>query len=62
MPIDASYLRDIAQRCTALARKCPDLPTSQALEALSVELMERASELEKESSLFRTASDDDNAN
>jgi hypothetical protein len=62
MPIDASYIRDLAQRCVALARKCPYLPTCQALEALSVELMERASELEKESSLFGTAGDDDNSN
>jgi len=51
MPIDASYLRDLAQRCVALARNCPHLPTAQALEALSVELMERASEIEKDSSL-----------
>jgi hypothetical protein len=56
---DASYLRDIAQRCVALARKCHYLPTSQALEALSVELMERAAEMEKESSLLRSPNDSD---
>jgi hypothetical protein len=51
MFVDASYLRDIAQQCAALARECPHLPTAQALEALSVELMEQASKVEKESSL-----------
>jgi hypothetical protein len=62
MPIDASYLRDIAQQCAAIARKCPYLPTSRDLEALSIELMERAAEMEKESSLFGSANDGDRSN
>jgi hypothetical protein len=62
MFIDASYLRDVAQRCVALARECPHLPTSQALEALSIELMEGASELEKDTSLFGSANDGDASN
>jgi DNA-binding CsgD family transcriptional regulator len=49
--VDASYLREIALQCVTLARNCPHLRTAQALEGLSVELMERASELEKNSSL-----------
>ena len=47
MLADAMYLRECAHRCVALARNCPHLPTSQALEALGVELMEKAAELEE---------------
>jgi hypothetical protein len=35
----------------ALARACPYLPTSQALEALGVELMEKAAMLDEDNSL-----------
>jgi hypothetical protein len=48
MLADAHYLRDKAHYCVALARRCPDLSTSQALEALGVELMEKAAELESD--------------
>jgi hypothetical protein len=58
MFVDASYLRNLAQQCVALARQCPHLPTSQALEALSVELMARASEV-KEELLMKSAGNDD---
>jgi len=51
MPINATYLRKQAHKYVALARKCPHLPTSQALEALGVEFMERAAELERSASL-----------
>jgi hypothetical protein len=37
------------------------LPTSQALEALSIELMERAFVIEKEQSLFRSAGGGDDS-
>jgi len=47
MLVDALYLREKAHYCVALARHCTDMPTSQALEALGVELMEKAAELEK---------------
>ena len=47
MLADAPYLRERAHQCVALARDCPHLPTSQALEALGVELMEKAAEIEK---------------
>jgi hypothetical protein len=47
MLADAGYLRECAHQCVALARNCPDIPTSQALEALGVELMEKAAELEQ---------------
>jgi hypothetical protein len=47
MLADASYLRDRARHCIALARGCPHLPTSHALEALAVELMEKAAELDE---------------
>ena len=40
------YLRQIAHRCTALARGCSDRAISHELESLSVELMEKAHELE----------------
>jgi hypothetical protein len=46
MLVDALYLREKAQYCVALARHCTDIPTSHALEALGVELMEKAAELE----------------
>jgi hypothetical protein len=35
----------------ALARDCPHLPTSQALEALGVELMEKAAIADKDDAL-----------
>jgi hypothetical protein len=45
--VEPMYLREKAQRCAALARNCPDLATSHALEALAVEWMEKAAELEQ---------------
>jgi hypothetical protein len=47
MLADARYLRERAHECVALARECPHLPTSEALEALGLELMEKAAELDK---------------
>ena len=43
---DASYLRQQARRCVELSRECPDEATARALEALSVDLLEKALELE----------------
>ena len=43
----ASYLREQAQRCVRLARDCPHSPTSHQLEAIGMELMEKAAELEE---------------
>jgi hypothetical protein len=40
------YLRQIAHRCTALARGCSDRAVGHELEGLSVELMEKAQEME----------------
>ena len=51
MQDDTSYLREKAHYCVALARDCPDLTTSRALEALGVELMEKAAELDHGRSL-----------
>lgn len=51
MQVDTSYLREKAHHCVALARDCPDLTTSHALEALGAELMEKAAELESSRSL-----------
>ena len=47
MPMDAAFLREQAQRCARMARECPHLPTSHELEAMGVELMERAAELDE---------------
>ena len=47
MHVTAQYLREQAHHCVALARACPHLSTAQALEALSVELMEKAAEVEQ---------------
>jgi hypothetical protein len=44
--VDAPYLREQAQRCTRLARNCPHLPTAHELEALGIELMQKAAELD----------------
>jgi hypothetical protein len=54
---DALYLREKAQYCVVLARACRHLPTSQALEALGVELMEKAAELEEGGSLVSLSSE-----
>jgi len=45
--VDASYLREQAQRCVRLARECPHSPTSHELEAIGIELMEKAAELDE---------------
>ena len=45
------YLREQAHRCVRLARHCADQQTSHALEAMGVELLEKANELEKVNSI-----------
>lgn len=45
--IQPSYLRQQAQRCVRLARDCPHVPTSHELEALALEFMEKAAELDE---------------
>jgi hypothetical protein len=45
--VDAGYLREQAQRCARLARDCPHRPTANELEAIGVELMQRAAELDE---------------
>jgi hypothetical protein len=57
MLIDALYLREKAHYCVALSRRCSDLATSQALEALGIELMEKAAELEQDRSFTEPGSD-----
>jgi len=46
MGLDPTYLREQAQRCVRLARGGPHLPTSQELEAIGIEFMEKAAELD----------------
>jgi hypothetical protein len=46
MGVNPSYLRDQAMRCVRLARECPHLPTAQKLEAIGIEFMEKAAELD----------------
>jgi len=53
---DSSYMRELAQRCTRAARDCPHLPTSHELEAIGVELMQKAAELDE---LNQTSGPDD---
>ncbi len=43
-----TYLRGTAEKCTRLARKCPDVATAHELEAIAVDLMAKAQELEHE--------------
>jgi hypothetical protein len=45
--VDSSYLREQAQRCVRLARDCRRLPTAHELEAIGVELMQKAAELDE---------------
>lgn len=45
--VDAPYLREQAQRCVRLARDCPHLQTAHELEAIGVELMQKAAELDQ---------------
>jgi hypothetical protein len=45
--VDASYLREQAQRCVRLARDCPHKPTSHELESLGIDLMQKAAELDE---------------
>ena len=51
IPPDATYLREQAHRCVRLARDCPHSPTSHALEAIGIELMEKAAELDELSAI-----------
>jgi hypothetical protein len=41
------YLRDLALKCTRLARGCPHSPTSHGLEEVAADLMAKAEELER---------------
>jgi hypothetical protein len=43
---DVSYLRTQASRCVRLARDCRHLPISHDLEAIGMEMMAKAAELE----------------
>ena len=58
VPVDASYLREQAQRCVRIARECPHRPTSHQLESIGVELMEKASEIDKLISDLAASGDD----
>jgi hypothetical protein len=42
----ASYLREQATLCVRLARDCPHTPTAHQLEAIAVDLMEKAAALD----------------
>jgi hypothetical protein len=56
MSVDASYLREQAQRLIRLARTCSDQAVSHELEAVSMEFMAKAGDLEK----LVTLSENDN--
>jgi len=43
-----TYLRQTAETCTRLARTCPHRATAHSLEAIAVDLMAKAGELENE--------------
>lgn len=45
--VDTSYLREQAQRCVQLAKDCPDISTSHQLEAIGVDLMLKAAEIDE---------------
>ena len=43
----AAYLREKAHYCMRIARDCSDRETSHALEAMGVEFLERATEIDQ---------------
>lgn len=45
--VDATYLREQALRCTRAARECPHSATSHELEAMGIEWMQKAAELDQ---------------
>ena len=45
--VGAPYLRKQAERCVRLAHDCPHTATAYELEAIGVELMEKAAELDE---------------
>jgi hypothetical protein len=45
--VDTSYMRALAHRCSRAARDCPHRPTSLELEAIGVELMEKAAAIDE---------------
>ena len=45
--VETSYMRALAHRCSRAARDCPHRPTSLELEAIGVELMEKAAEIDE---------------
>ena len=47
MAVTASYLREQAHRCIRLARQSADQQVSHELEAVAMDLMEKAGELER---------------
>jgi hypothetical protein len=47
MPGIVEYFRDLAHRCTRLARRCSDIGIAHELEGIGAELMERAHEIER---------------
>jgi len=44
--VDTAYLREQAQHCVQLARDCADAPISHQLEAIGLDLMLRAAEID----------------
>ena len=42
-----NYLRSMAQTCIILARACPDMQTSRALEEMAIDLAVKAREIEE---------------
>ncbi len=46
LAVDTSYLREQASLCVKLARDCPDLERSHQLEAIGLDLMLKAEELD----------------
>jgi hypothetical protein len=51
MLIDASYLRGRANKFIALARSCPHRATCHELEAMTAELMEKTTYVDKRSTI-----------
>jgi hypothetical protein len=45
--VDPSYMRALAHRCSRAARDCPHRATSVELEAIGVELMEKAAQIDE---------------
>ncbi len=47
IPVASNFLRQYAERCVRIARHCPHRQTAHELEAIGIELMEKAADIDQ---------------